>query len=147
MRTTSCTRGLDLYRFIYDEEHAAFVNIPTKERYSLALKSMPGFCPCYCCSIEGTKIFTHEFRKVNHGFSFHDVTYHRHDFVYIRPTDDNDDLLEIGQITELTNDERDRIKVQVRFLGRYDDYVYASREYDTQASKALIFDEVRGQDV
>lgn len=108
---------------------------------------MPGFCPCYCCSIEETKVFTHGFRKVNNGFSFHDVTYHRHEFVYIRPIDVNDYLLEIGQIIELTNDKRDQMRARVRFLGRYDDYVRARREYSPQASQKLISDEVCIQDV
>jgi len=108
---------------------------------------MPGFCPCYCCSIEETKVFTHGFRKVNNGFSFRDVTYHRHEFVYIRPINVNDYLLEIGQIIELTSDKRDQMRVRVRFLGRYDDYIRARREYNPQTSQELISDEVCIQDV
>lgn len=129
-------------RFTYDEQHAAFINIPTKEQYDLALKSMPGFCVCFCCSIEETKVFTHGFRKVNNGFSFQDVTYHRHEFVYIRPIDVNDNLLEIGQIIELTNDKRDQMRVRVRLLGRYDDYVRARHKNSPQTSQELISDEV-----
>ncbi|KAF5357987.1 hypothetical protein D9756_001474 [Leucocoprinus leucothites] len=132
--------------FLYDEEHATFVDRPTWDQYKLAFESQPPHCPCYSCSVEELETVTHELRRLDDGFSLHDVIYHRHEFVYIRPIDpDRDRLLEIGQVVDIIDVENDQIRVQVRFLGRYDDYSL-SRKGNTsspQKTKDLISDERR----
>ncbi|KXN86923.1 DNA (cytosine-5)-methyltransferase 1A, partial [Leucoagaricus sp. SymC.cos] len=62
-------------------------------------------------------------RPIRNGFSLYNVTYHRHDCVYIRPPDSSDFLLEIAQIIDTVKTPAGDIQdVQVRFLARYDDY-------------------------
>jgi hypothetical protein len=66
-------------------------------------------------------------------------TYHVHDFVYVHPSGSGQ-LLSIGQVVEIKK-HKGTIIVEIRFLGRYDEYVREQQKRDTSESD-LTFDEV-----
>lgn len=134
-------------RFLWDEEHAAFVNLPTKEEYDIAFQTLPSHRPCFSCGFEAMRTQVYKTRRLRNGFVLHNVTYHLHEFVYIRPSNPDNNLLEIGQIVDTDNGgPDDNLKIQVRYLARYDDYVCVQLDATSPQSsktKELICDEVR----
>ncbi|KAF9454585.1 S-adenosyl-L-methionine-dependent methyltransferase [Macrolepiota fuliginosa MF-IS2] len=122
--------------FRWDEEHAAFVNLPTDEEYNIAFQTLPSHQPCFSCGLEAMKAEAHRIRRLRHGFTLHNVAYHYHDFIYIKPSSPDTNLLEIGQIMGVSDDGSDIFKVQIRYLGRYDDYAQ-----DPTKSEEVTFDE------
>lgn len=131
-------------RFLWDEEHAAFVNLPTPEEYETVFRTLPSHRPCYSCGLQAAEEETRQIRRLRRGLALHNVTYHTHDFVYIQPSPESgSNLLEIGQIVGVAGED---LRVQVRYLGRYDDYVRIRKGLIASQGnnpKELVYDEAR----
>jgi len=95
---------------------------------------------CYSCSLRNESKSCKDVRlsEAEDEIVVFGETYHVHDFVYIHPSG-NGYLLSIGQIVEVRK-HKEAISVQIRFLGRYDEYVREQQKKDISGPET--FDEV-----
>ena len=118
---------------MYDEEHVSFSDLPHDALTVFDYKS------CHSCDSRATEAQLEEDVLTDIGVVHHGVHYHVNDFVFIHPTGQSK-LLDIGQITKFKG-KLPNMEINIRHLGRYDDYVMQQRKGLDNIELAL--DEVR----
>lgn len=94
--------------------------------------------PCLSCALKAKEEKFEELKIIPDGFTQYGINYHLHDFIYIRPPDDNSGVLEIAQILKIKG-ELPELQISVQSFGRYNDYI---TEMDAESSSTLVSDEV-----
>ena len=125
---------------MYDDDVTSFEDLPPE---ALSVDENRGYASCYSCTLREEAKICKDIRlsDAEDEVVVFGETYHLHDFVYIHPSGSGQ-LLSIGQVVDITQ-HKETITVQVRFLGRYDEYVREQRKKDTfMAENDLTFDEV-----
>ncbi|KAF8891199.1 hypothetical protein BD779DRAFT_1513769 [Infundibulicybe gibba] len=120
-------------------------DLPRGSEVERVLESLPEqHKPCYSCGLKLHEAEKEALRWNNWSFSQYGTIYHLHDFVYLRPSNKNDGLLEVGQVVELKN-MRKTIQITIQRYGRYDDLVLSGFVSDTYTTsdRHLVFDERR----
>ena len=123
---------------MYDEDLTSFEDLPPE---ALTIDEDMEPKSCYSCTLKeeedsknGVRLSEVEDEVVVHG-----ETYHVHDFVFLHPRRESI-VLDVGQIMQVTGYNK-AITVQVRYMGRYDDYVLEQRKNCPSLSD-LVFDHV-----
>lgn len=123
---------------MYDDDLTSFEDLPSE---ALAIDEDMEPKACYSCTLKeeedkknGVRPSDDQDEVIVYG-----ETYHVHDFVYIHPQRDNV-VLDIGQIMQVTVFNK-VVTVQVRYMGRYDDYVLEQRK-NGHSESDLVFDHV-----
>lgn len=118
---------LHLHRsYMWNREDFSFTDLPTQDEVEEAISLVPGN-PCLSCAYKVQDANRNVFRCKSGQFSQYGVTYHTHDFIYIRPSA-NDGIFKIAQITNISREG----KINVRYFGRYDDLVLSQAIADVK---------------
>ncbi|KJA27122.1 hypothetical protein HYPSUDRAFT_212781 [Hypholoma sublateritium FD-334 SS-4] len=115
---------------LYDDDNATFADLPPD-----ALSVEPDQKSCFSCDLPDSTAATEEAQVDDDSLILHGTTYHLSDFVYVIPSNQTK-LLDIGQLIKIT-----KLKVVVRLLGRYDEYV--AEQKSSGDDEDLISDERR----
>jgi len=123
---------------MYDDDVTSFEDLPPE---ALSVDEQWGYMSCYSCSLRNESNSCKDVRlsEAEDEIVVYGETYHVHDFVYIHPSGSGY-LLSIGQIVDVKR-HKEAIRVQIRFLGRYDEYVFEQQKKDTPGPE-IFFDEV-----
>ena len=125
---------------MYDDDVTSFEDLPPE---ALSVDEQWGDMTCYSCTLKEESKIRKDVRlsEAEDEIVVFGETYHVHDFVYIHPSG-SDHLLSIGQVVDIKKHTK-TISVQIRFLGRYDEYVRELQKKDPSGPEGdLIFDEV-----
>lgn len=95
--------------------------------------------PCLSCALKAKEEEFEELKIIPNGFTQYGINYHLHDFIYIRPPDNNSGVLEIAQILKIKG-EPPELQLSVQSFGRCNDYI---SEMDAEGSSTMVSDEVR----
>ena len=123
---------------MYDDDVTSFEDLPPE---ALSVDENWGYMSCYSCTFkEEDQICTQiHLSETADEVMVYGETYHVHDFVYIHPSGSGQ-LLSIAQVVGVKK-HKGAISVEVRFLGRYDEYVREQRKVDNSEGD-LTLDEV-----
>ncbi|KAF8163400.1 S-adenosyl-L-methionine-dependent methyltransferase [Crassisporium funariophilum] len=99
---------------MYDEENAAFINLP---KGALTVDLGSNDHSCYSCNLKKKESKLQDMLVTEGSIVLHGVQYHVHDFVYVHPSG-HSKVLDIAQITSIGTSQ-----ISIHYLGRYDDYV------------------------
>ncbi|KAG6844921.1 hypothetical protein H0H87_002405 [Tephrocybe sp. NHM501043] len=139
---------------IYDEADAHFIDLPSDEEMSDLLQ---GEKPCLSCAMRKQREQLDDPVVFADGYLRHGISYHVHDFVYLRLGKETAGLLEIGQITKLGSPQAlDEFKITVRLLSRYErqdcselellwDEALERRLYFTDRVHAIDYQQIEGK--
>lgn len=121
---------------MYDDDLTSFEDLPPE---ALSVDENWGYSSCYSCTLKEEDKLCEEIRlcEAADEVVVYGEIYHVHDFVYIHPSGCSQ-LLSIAQVVDIKK-HKDAITVEVRLLGRFDDYV---REQQKEDISDLVLDEV-----
>lgn len=85
---------------MWDQDQAAFTDLPSLEESEVILSSLVEHMPCYACGINAQGLRFQELTPLTHGWSQFGISYHMYDFVYVN-TNESNALFGIGQVVGL----------------------------------------------
>lgn len=129
-----------LFSLFWDPYNSIFLDMSVSD-YTSALKHCKRWQPCLSCGRKAIKKKQAQWAiGPDGGISRLGVTYHAHDFVYLRPSDGSFQY-NVAQITEMIFDRNGRCKmVGVRYYGRYDDVLRRQNDDDQYKKMDNVWD-------
>ncbi len=105
-----------IYSFIYDRDEVAFSDIETDSE-ALVHRFCSPHKQCYSCALRAKSDWESDFQRTDSDISLYGVSYHLHDFVYVRVGQSV--LYKVAQIVSLRDHEGLDI-IDIRFFSRCD---------------------------
>lgn len=122
---------------MYDDDVTSFEDLPPE---ALLVDENWGYNSCYSCTLKEEDQICSQIRlsEAADEVVVYGETYHVHDFVYMHPSGSGR-LLSIVQVVDIKK-HKGTISVEVRLLGRYDEYV--REQWKDISESDLTLDEV-----